>query len=162
MAVAIDPPGSKTGDECGICLGARDVFGIGYLLEDASMQASPAEWGAKAWELALGWDADRFVIEDNMGGDMAESVLETARPDGARKIRIQRARARTSKYQRAQAISVLTEKGRTRMVGNFPALEEQLTSWTPEDPDSPDRLDAFVWLMRSLLVDDRKAVRIIA
>ena len=33
---------------------------------------------------------------------------------------------------------------------SLPDLEDQLCSWTPDDPDSPDRLDALVWAITAL------------
>jgi phage terminase large subunit-like protein len=32
----------------------------------------------------------------------------------------------------------------------FELLEEQMTTWTPTDPSSPDRLDALVWAVTDL------------
>lgn len=173
VVVAIDPAGSKTGDETGIIVAARDIYGVGYVLDDRSLNGSPDEWGSVAWAAAIEWGADRFVIEDNAGGDALVTVLEATKPQpeyddhgelvwSPPTVRVQRARARTSKWQRAEAISALTTRRRVRLVGVYPQLEDQLTTWTEEDRDSPDRLDAFVWAMRSLLVEDSKKVRIIA
>jgi phage terminase large subunit-like protein len=39
-------------------------------------------------------------------------------------------------------------------VGRFPLLEEQMTGFTPESADSPDRLDALVWAIHALTEDN--------
>ena len=40
-------------------------------------------------------------------------------------------------------------------MGVFEALEDQLCSWVPDSGDaSPDRLDARVWALTDLLVND--------
>ncbi|MBM0226855.1 hypothetical protein [Micromonospora sp. ATA51] len=54
--------------------------------------------------------------------------------------------ARASKRVRAEPVAARYEVDPPRVhhVGTFPALEDQLTTWTPESGDSPDRLDALV------------------
>jgi phage terminase large subunit-like protein len=37
-------------------------------------------------------------------------------------------------------------------VGTFSELEDQLVTWTPEQPGSPDRLDALVWAVTDLML----------
>jgi hypothetical protein len=45
----------------------------------------------------------------------------------------------------------LYEQGRIHHVGVLATLEDQLTSWTPDQPKSPDRLDALVWAFTELI-----------
>ena len=54
--------------------------------------------------------------------------------------------ARVSKRVRAEPVAARYERRPPRVhhVGKLPKLEEQLTTWTPESGDSPDRLDALV------------------
>ena len=40
---------------------------------------------------------------------------------------------------------------RAHHVGAFPLLEDQLCTWTPLDPESPDHLDALVWACTELI-----------
>jgi hypothetical protein len=39
---------------------------------------------------------------------------------------------------------------RVHHVGAFPDLEDQLCTWVPTDPKSPDRLDSLVWAITEL------------
>ena len=42
-------------------------------------------------------------------------------------------------------------------VGNFPLLEEQMCSWSPQSGGkSPDRMDALVWAITDLVVDQEE------
>lgn len=50
--------------------------------------------------------------------------------------------ARGNKQFRMQLIAPMVETGRAAMVGRFPVLEHQLSTWVP-GMDSPDRADAF-------------------
>ena len=48
------------------------------------------------------------------------------------------------------ASGILVHNCRIHHVGNFPDLEDQLCTWVPTDPASPDRLDACVWAFTEL------------
>lgn len=51
---------------------------------------------------------------------------------------------------------MLYEQGRMHHVGSLPELEDQLTTWIPEEsPDSPDRVDALVHAATYHLKRDR-------
>jgi phage terminase large subunit-like protein len=60
--------------------------------------------------------------------------------------------ASRGKQTRAQPVAALYEQGKVSHVEVFPELEEQLTTWTPESGSSPDRLDALVWALTSLML----------
>jgi phage terminase large subunit-like protein len=55
-------------------------------------------------------------------------------------------------------VSALYEQGSVHHVGPFQQLEDQMCSWTPDmDRDafgSPDRVDALVWALTELMVDE--------
>ena len=61
-------------------------------------------------------------------------------------------RARYGKQTRAEPVSLAFEQHRGHLFGWWPDLESQLTSWTPADRKSPDRLDAMVWGATALLI----------
>jgi phage terminase large subunit-like protein len=43
-------------------------------------------------------------------------------------------------------------------VGEFPALEDQMTGWDPaESGPSPDRVDALVWALTDLMTQNNRA-----
>jgi len=58
--------------------------------------------------------------------------------------------ASRGKKMRAEPISALYEQTKVFHVTNLMELEEQMVSWTPESPSSPDRLDALVWGLTEL------------
>ncbi len=60
--------------------------------------------------------------------------------------------ASRGKDVRAEPVSTLYAEGRVHHVGHFPELEAEMTGWVPGDPDSPNRLDALVWVMTELML----------
>lgn len=153
VVIAVDPPATAGGDECGIVaaglVGAPQT-GTGYVLKDSSEGGlSPMQWAQKAVDLYRELNADRIVIETNQGGDMAEETLR--RVD--RNLPIKRIHASKGKRTRAEPISALYEQNRIKHVGAFPELEEQQTSYTGDKSErSPDRLDACVYALTELMV----------
>lgn len=63
--------------------------------------------------------------------------------------------ATTGKRTRATPVAVAYETGRAVMVGTHPELEQQAGTWQ-EGQDSPDRMDAMVWLVTDLLGSARR------
>jgi phage terminase large subunit-like protein len=47
-------------------------------------------------------------------------------------------------------VAALYEQGRVFHAAVFAELEDQLVTWTPDSPTSPDRLDALVWALTDL------------
>ncbi len=60
--------------------------------------------------------------------------------------------ASRGKIVRAEPVSALYEQGRVHHVGMFAELEDQLCSFAPGSPHSPDRLDALVYAISDLMV----------
>jgi hypothetical protein len=59
------------------------------------------------------------------------------------------------KHARAEPVAGLYENGRVHHAGNFAALEDQMTQWSPlESTYSPDRLDALVYALTELVIDN--------
>jgi phage terminase large subunit-like protein len=113
----------------------------GYVLEDASGKFTPDGWANVVVGLFHKWSADRIVAEGNQGGEMVESVIRSVYPSAPFK----RVHARQGKRTRAEPVAALYEQGRVHHCGSFPLLEDQLTTWTTDSGESPDRLDALVW-----------------
>ena len=156
IVVAIDPAvtASEDSDLTGIVtVGMAD--GHYYVLGDLSLKGSPERWARAAVEEYHAAAGDLIVAEVNNGGDMVASVLRTVDPD----VPVKKVTATRGKQVRAQPVSALYEQGRVHHVGYFPELEEQLTTWTPEDAKSPDRLDALVWGVTSLMTRPVRAVQ---
>lgn len=155
IVVAVDPPASSgaRASACGIVAAGitEGEGGIVHLLADASLEAArPAAWAEAAIGLYRRLEADALVVEVNQGGEMATSVLRAADPG----VPVTSVRATRGKYLRAEPAAQLTEQGRVRFAGAFPALEDELCDFGPgglSNGRSPDRLDAFVWAVTALV-----------
>lgn len=146
VAVAVDPAGSREGHEVGITAGGISYDGQGYLLGDYSLRGSPAEWGEAVLKAYDKHEADAIVVETNFGGEMVAQVIHGLRPSAP----VVEVRAARGKTVRAQPVSMLNERGLIHHVGQYPILEDQLTTWLVEEGPN-DRLDAYVWLWTYLL-----------
>lgn len=49
-------------------------------------------------------------------------------------------------------MAALWEDGLAHIVGSLPELEAELTGWAPGDKNSPNRLDAMVWVGTDLML----------
>jgi phage terminase large subunit-like protein len=164
VVIGVDPPaGDGAGsDACGIVVVGLGRDGVGYVIEDASVQGlAPEGWAAAVVSAARRHDADRVVAEANNGGAMVESVLRAA--DAGLPVR--RVHASRGKAARAEPVSLLYERGRVRHVGALPALEDELAGFTLDGGyqgpgRSPDRADAAVWALTALLLERRGEPRV--
>ncbi len=165
IEIGVDPSGARNGendshDEQGIVVAGRSVDGHAYVLEDASCQLSPHGWGRRVIELYQKWDADMIVAEENFGGAMVEDTIRTAADDMGQHIVYQPVKASRGKVARAEPISALHEQGKVHHLGMWGALEDQLCSFTPAGyvgSRSPDRADALVWVLSSLMLGPQAA-----
>lgn len=147
IVVGMDPAGTGQGDETGLVVVGAAQNGHLYVLNDASEKMTPLRAAEKAWSLLEATHASLLVVEDNGGKDWIETVLKRAGKDlgneGPPPLR--RVNASQGKKLRAQPVAMRYEQGRVHHVGTLPELEDQLTTWIPEeDPNSPDRIDAMV------------------
>jgi phage terminase large subunit-like protein len=155
IVVAIDPAISshEGSDETGIVVTGQDERGHGWVLEDLSGKYQPHEWARTAIEAYHRHSADRIVAEVNQGGDMVENTIRMIDPN----VPYSAVHASRGKFTRAEPIAALYEQGRVHHVGNFPQLEDQMTSFVPDidrgKTGSPDRLDALVWALTELCVE---------
>jgi len=148
-AVAMDPAGTGRRDETGLIAGGRGADAKTYITHDASGKYTPREAAMKAWELYHLTDADVLVYEDNFGKGWVKEVLQKTWTErgGMGNAPIQDVWASLGKQLRAQPVVMRYEQGRVCHVGVFGELEDQYTTWIPEeDPKSPDRVDAAVHL----------------
>lgn len=154
VVVSIDPAvtSGEESDETGIVVAGLGVDGRGYVLADRSCRLSPDGWASRAVQAFDDYAADVVLAETNNGGDLVERTIKTVR----RTIPYRKVHASRGKQTRAQPVAALYEQGRVSHVDVFAELEEQLTTWTPEDGTSPDRLDALVWALTELLVETRR------
>jgi len=152
VVVAVDPSISDTaeGAETGIVVVGRDDDHNGYVLADHSGHYSPNGWATKAIDLYKMYKANSIVAETNNGGDMVISTIKNV--DAG--VKTKKVVATRGKRIRAEPVSMLYEQSRIWHVGHFPALEEQMVDFNPEDTKmaSPDRVDALVWGMTELII----------
>ena len=154
IAIGVDPPASAEGDACGIVACAVTPDGIGHVIGDHSVRGlSPEGWAGKVVEAASAWGADCVIVERNQGGDMATSVLKAR--DAALPVRP--VWARYGKGERAEPVAMLFETGEAKFAGSFPELEDELCAMTRGGAyagpgRSPDRADAMVWAMGTLML----------
>jgi phage terminase large subunit-like protein len=152
IIVAIDPPTTSTAhaDACGI-IAAGLKHDAAFILGDASAPGlKPLEWARRAVALAHSVGATRLIAEANQGGEMIRQTLETA---GAG-IPVVLTHARLDKRGRAMPVATLYQQGRVHHVGSLALLEDQMCTFgAPGFPGSPDRVDALVWAVTTLLLD---------
>lgn len=129
-----------------------------YVLDDMSMNdATPAQWGAEVATCFNKHKANNIIAESNNGGEMILYVIRTIMKTSL--VPVTLVHASRGKATRAEPIAALYEQGRVHHVGSFPYLEDQLCEWEPGD-DSPDRLDALVWGITSLLDHNERIWRL--
>jgi len=160
VVVAVDPPvtATKVSDECGIVVVGADTRGEpsrwrAVVLADRSVRgASPDGWARAALAAVEEFGAERLVAEVNQGGDLVQGVIRQIDPLAP----FRAVRAMRSKMLRAEPVAALYEQGRVAHVRGLEALEAQMlqmarTGWKGQG--SPDRLDALVWALTDLVVD---------
>ncbi len=153
IVVAIDPAASsgEHSNHTGIVVAGISNSGECYVLEDATVKASPAQWAQRAVRCFHEHKADRIVAEANQGGDMVRHTIATVDTVGPR-VTVKLVHATRGKFTRAEPVAALYEQGKVHHVGGFAKLEDQLCTWTIDDP-SPDRLDALVWAVSELMLN---------
>jgi predicted phage terminase large subunit-like protein len=155
IVVGMDPAGTGVGDETGLVVAGRGADGKNYVLHDGSERLSPERASERAWSLLERYSASLVVVEDNGGKDWIETVLRMAwkrRNPGGGSPPLRRVNASQGKKLRAQPVAMRYEQGQVCHVGSLPELEDQLTTWIPEeDSNSPDRTDAMVHAVTHLM-----------
>lgn len=166
IGVGVDP--HSTSGRTGIIAAGIGMFEgeiHGYLLADKTRGGKPEQWAKEVVGTYNTHDADVAIGEINHGGDMIEAVIRGV--DGGGAINYQTVRASRGKYVRAEPVSALYGtppdgdslgrilKPRIHHVGYFPELEEQMVTWVPGDVESPNNMDAMVWIMSYLMIKSK-------
>ena len=150
VVVAIDPSGTKTGDNVGI-VAAGLSGGMGWILGDYSVSGmSPRGWAGKAIEVYHALQADHIVAEVNYGGAMVEGTLRAIDPD----IPYVEVHASRGKDIRAEPVATLYERKKVMHTQPFPELEDECCMWMPGMDWSPGRMDAMVWAITDLMLEE--------
>jgi phage terminase large subunit-like protein len=167
VVTAIDPQGSEGSGTTGIvaagitrgacpCGENQDRLPHGFVLADESVDSSPAGWARQALALHHRLAGDRIVAERNFGGDMVDQTLRSVDPNAP----VHMVNASRGKQQRAEPIAALYEQGRVHHVGVLAQLEDEMTTWRPDDSWSPNRLDALVWALTALGLSEWREAKI--
>lgn len=155
IVVAVDPPvtGTARSDACGIVVAGRQGEGA-VVLEDATLQGiAPKVWAERAVAAYRAHEADCIVVEINQGGDLVRQVL--AQVDAS--VPVKTVRASRGKWLRAEPAAALYARGLVRHVPGLTALEDELCAFGPDgkaDGHSPDRVDALVWALTELVLNE--------
>ena len=152
VVVGVDPSGG--GDEIGIIAGGLGHNGHGYVLRDATQPgpAGPSNWGHAVIYVYDELEADLIVAESNFGGDLVKANIRVH----SKRAPVKMVPATRGKAIRAEPVEALYEEDLVHHVGAFPELEAELTSWVPgETTESPNRLDALVWMITELMLVPR-------
>lgn len=161
VVVAVDPPvtGRGSSDACGIVVAGVVARGDpsgwrAYVLEDATVSGvSPVAWAEAAVAAGERHGADRLVAEVNQGGDLVETVLRQVAP----LVPYRAVHASRGKAARAEPVAALYEQGRIKHAGVFTELEDQMRLMGRagyQGGGSPDRVDALVWAIFDLMIDE--------
>lgn len=166
VVVAVDPSGVKNasddGDTIGIVVAARGSDDRGYVLADRSIKGGPAEWARAVKQAYTDFNADRIVAESNFGGAMVESTIRSVDPN----LPVTMVHASRGKVVRAEPVAALYEQGKVSHVtgadfrddegDGFKLMEDQMCLMGPagfEGEGSPDRVDAVVWALTDLMLE---------
>lgn len=145
IVISVDPAvtANETSDYHGICaVGHCKETDDLYIFEDASCQGSPKKWANLVKQVYDQHEANTVIGEVNNGGDLVEVNIRTV----SRTMPFEMVRASKGKAIRAEPVASMSERGKLHLVGEFPELEEELTSWIPDiGMKSPNRMDAMIW-----------------
>ena len=157
IIVAVDPPvtGTAKSDACGIVVAGRVGEGV-VVLEDCTIKpAAPLAWARRAVAAFHSHQADAIVVEVNQGGDLVRSVITQV--DAS--VPVREVRASRGKWLRAEPVAALYGRGLVSHVDGLTALEDEMCAFGTDgksDGHSPDRVDALVWAVTELLLNEMR------
>ena len=141
IIIAIDPAITSHGDETGIIIaGVHNK--IIYIIDDLSGHYTPQEWSQIIQNAYIKYKACCVVAEVNQGGEMISALLPN--------LKVKQVRASASKYIRALPVAILYEKQKIIHLQKLEILEYQMLNFE-KLTQSPDRLDALIWAVKSFL-----------
>lgn len=171
--VALDPGLSLAAgsDETGMMVGGNAVDGHSYLERDLSGRMPADEWGDKTIAECLDRGAAGAVLETNHIGNTGRAVLKSRTQIRGAELRVidraddgkpfpertpgviylREIHTRDDKGTRGMGPASETEQGLIHLIGNFPELEIELTTFEPGlTRKSPNRFDAHNYLFSEL------------
>ena len=157
VVIAVDVAGSvrETADDTGICVAGLGYDGNAYVIEDLSGKYLPSEWARVTNRAFKRHNARHIVIERNYGGDMVQTILQTAaRDEENRHLPVHELHTTDSKFLRAEPVSVLYKQRRVFHAPGLDDLETQMLRFSPMNKGTAidDRVDAMVYAITDLLI----------
>jgi phage terminase large subunit-like protein len=157
IVVAVDPPvtGNARSDACGIVVVGRVGEGVAVLEDCTIKPAPPLAWARRAVAAFHAHQADAIVVEVNQGGDLVRSVI--AQVDAS--VPVRAVRANRGKWLRAEPVAALYGRGLVSHAHGLTALEDEMCAFGVDgrsDGHSPDRVDALVWAVTDLLLNEMR------
>jgi len=155
VVVAVDPPvtGGPKSDACGIVVAGQLGDGA-VVLEDRTLKpATPLGWARRAVAAFHSHKADAIIAEVNQGGDLVKSVIAQVDPN----VPVKAVRANRGKWLRAEPVAALYGRGLISHVEGLAELEDEMCAFGADGQSnghSPDRVDALVWALTELLLND--------
>ena len=148
IVVGIDPATThgEDSDYTGMAVAGLGVDGEFYVFEGEGYRMSPLGWAKRALMLLDDYEADRFVVEANQGGELVSSNIATVRPNAP----VKRIHAMRGKVIRAEPVAALYEQGRVHHVGMLEDLEDEMCRF-PVATEFDDRVDALVHAITELM-----------
>ncbi len=152
--VSVDPAVSShaKSDACGIIVAARYGERAIVLADKTLKPAPPLKWARRVVAAYHRFDADAVVAEVNQGGDLVVSMIAQVDPA----VPVIKVRANRSKWVRAEPVAALYQRGLVHHVPGLGELEDEMCAFGPNglaDGHSPDRVDALVWALTTLLLN---------
>jgi phage terminase large subunit-like protein len=159
--LALDPSDgteSKDGDEFGVWAGCKGLDGIGYTEYSDGWMDSPAMMARRAIKEYYDRECDAIIVEKNHGGPWIKTTLLGIDPN----VNVIMLHASHGKLVRAEPIAALFDPSRSvdgnvraKMIDHHPDLEGECTTYRGMPGDaSPNRLDAMVWGLFELMIED--------
>jgi phage terminase large subunit-like protein len=155
VVVAVDPPvtGGPKSDACGIVVAGQRGEGA-VVLEDRTLKpATPLGWARRAVAAFHSHQADAIIAEVNQGGDLVKSVIAQVDPA----VPVRAVRANRGKWLRAEPVAALYGRGLVTHVAGLCELEDEMCAFGADglsNGHSPDRVDALVWALTELMLND--------
>jgi len=157
IVVAVDPPvsGHDRSDACGIVVAGR-AGDEAVVLEDATVKAvDPLAWARRAVAAFEAHEADALVVEVNQGGNLVREVIAQVDAD----VPLREVRATRGKWLRAEPVAALYGRGLVAHAEGLTALEDEMCAFGTDglsEGHSPDRVDALVWALTELMLNDAR------
>jgi phage terminase large subunit-like protein len=170
IGIGYDPAetSKKSADDSGIVVVGLTADGDGVVLADGTAgvvpgatKPTPGQNARKVVELYWRWSASFVTIDAVRNGETQRDLIFDAARDFAREraqpecatVRVILHGGRETKEAIAVPVaSDLYQKGRVKHVTGLDDLERQMTTWTPDERWSPDRMDAACAVLRELML----------